>query len=350
MFLCVVAIGGAMKGETIVEADGSIQLAEASDEAAGGEGADWPNAKSSVTELPKAVAPLWDAAALAQVAEESASDQEGEFEGASDAVTPPSDTAGLVQLHEEDNITNASPKALSLSKQCAGNPILLGTGMYGSVYKMKCPKKSTFAVKVFKSTIAFIKNRMSRFPKEVMKSFGDEDDDEINEDAETAFEREVRVQKKAAELGLAPEVYSHEIFRAGEAAVDKALQLVPNVIYGSIFMAIAPGKSLKQVLDGVEHADPAVWMVLNKIATAIKALHHAGLFHGDLSFDNVYIDGDKVTLIDFGKAQETKQETEGVFEIHCKVFFKVIDESLNEIKANAPEHSKCAQLAKGETV
>jgi len=167
--------------------------------------------------------------------------------------------------------------------------------------------------------------------KEEPASFGDDPDCEDVRTVE-AFEREIEVQKVAAENELAPQVKDAEVFQFDgdfqtSIACLKEVKLTEWQNYGVILMDRAEGLPLNEFV--VDHkgcalppkeCPPAFFHIMNKVASTIDSLHKVGIWHGDMTFENVFVkangeNGEKITFIDFGKsvlveggAYETKFE------------------------------------------
>lgn len=74
----------------------------------------------------------------------------------------------------------------------------------------------------------------------------------------------------------------------------------PGLWYrGDILMVRVPGTPLGDQLRA-DRADPATWF---RVGQVVRGLHDAGVFHADLNVDNVLVQGDRISLIDFDRAR-----------------------------------------------
>jgi serine/threonine protein kinase len=109
-----------------------------------------------------------------------------------------------------------------------------------------------------------------------------------------SFEREVALQRVAADAGLAPQVFDNWV--CGR--------------HGFLAMAPAAGIELDKALETLTDAEKRA--VLVTVSKAIGRLHELGIYHGDLHGASIFIDLNagnasptpaQVTIIDFGKSQ-----------------------------------------------
>ncbi len=106
------------------------------------------------------------------------------------------------------------------------------------------------------------------------------------------------------------------------AWLDEARRLArvrhPNVIaihgaetegdYGGIWMDLVEGISLDQLLEDGALAEDASHEIASALASALSAVHEAGLVHGDVKGSNVIVEpGGRVILLDFGAAVDHRQ-------------------------------------------
>ena len=71
---------------------------------------------------------------------------------------------------------------------------------------------------------------------------------------------------------------------------------------GQLIIELLPGEPLIEVLNSTEVSEEDVKSILQRVGGAVRRLHRQALTHGDLSSNNILIDGDHVHLIDFGLA------------------------------------------------
>ncbi|MEM1089694.1 MAG: tetratricopeptide repeat protein [Pseudomonadota bacterium] len=106
------------------------------------------------------------------------------------------------------------------------------------------------------------------------------------------------------------------------AWLDEARRLArvrhPNVIaihgaetegdYGGIWMDLVEGVSLDELLNDGPLAEDASHEIASALASALSAVHEAGLVHGDVKGSNVIVEpGGRVILLDFGAAVDHRQ-------------------------------------------
>ncbi|MEM7705835.1 MAG: tetratricopeptide repeat protein [Pseudomonadota bacterium] len=106
------------------------------------------------------------------------------------------------------------------------------------------------------------------------------------------------------------------------AWLDEARRLArvrhPNVIaihgaetegdYGGIWMDLVEGISLDELLNDGPLAEDASHEIASALASALSAVHEAGLVHGDVKGSNVIVEpGGRVILLDFGAAVDHRQ-------------------------------------------
>ena len=113
-------------------------------------------------------------------------------------------------------------------------------------------------------------------------------------------------------------------FRATETRtwLDEARRLArvrhPNVIgihgaetdgdYGGIWMDLVDGVSLDQLLEDGPLATAPAHEVATSLASALTAVHDAGLVHGDVKGGNVIVEpSGRVILLDFGAAVDLRE-------------------------------------------
>lgn len=71
---------------------------------------------------------------------------------------------------------------------------------------------------------------------------------------------------------------------------------------GQLIIEYLPGRPLIEVLNDEHTTSEDVEQILQRVGASVRHLHREAVTHGDLSTNNILIDGDQVHLIDFGLA------------------------------------------------
>lgn len=107
--------------------------------------------------------------------------------------------------------------------------------------------------------------------------------------------KEMRLQRRFREAGIAPEVYGHRIY-------ERSTSRTPCIGAGGFLMqTVEP--NVRQLFVGPQPADK-IRRFCKGIAKAIGAAAAAGLVHGDLHSGNLAFHDGRVLFIDFGWATE----------------------------------------------
>jgi serine/threonine-protein kinase len=112
---------------------------------------------------------------------------------------------------------------------------------------------------------------------------------------------------------LSEPLFVERVANEGRAAARVCHENVVRVIdHGStsagvpyVAMARVPGVSLLALIqrEGLLSL-PRIRTIVAQVLAGLAAIHRAGLVHADLKSDNLLVDGDQVTIIDFGLARE----------------------------------------------
>lgn len=134
-----------------------------------------------------------------------------------------------------------------------------------------------------------------------------------------ALAREVVVKVLRPEAAARPEARARLFREARALARLSHAQSVVTVhdcveIDGQVCLVMerAPGQPLSRVLDDGPLPAARAQAILHAILGALDAAHAVGLVHRDLKPDNVLVEGDAVTLIDFGIAKDLAPEADDV--------------------------------------
>ncbi|MDB4605049.1 KEOPS complex kinase/ATPase Bud32 [bacterium] len=71
---------------------------------------------------------------------------------------------------------------------------------------------------------------------------------------------------------------------------------------GQLIIEYLQGRPLIEVLNDETTTEEMVELILQRVGASVRRLHREAVTHGDLSTNNILIDGDQVHLIDFGLA------------------------------------------------
>ena len=71
---------------------------------------------------------------------------------------------------------------------------------------------------------------------------------------------------------------------------------------GQLIIEHLPGEPLIEVLNADGADEEAIKNTLKRVGTAVRRLHRQAVTHGDLSSNNILVDGENIHLIDFGLA------------------------------------------------
>ncbi|NCC44028.1 MAG: serine/threonine protein kinase, partial [Clostridia bacterium] len=77
-----------------------------------------------------------------------------------------------------------------------------------------------------------------------------------------------------------------------------------------LVMELVRGDNLKEVLKKIKRpmAEDAVLKIMFPLLYSLRQIHQANIIHRDISPDNILVEGNKVTLIDFGAARIVKDD------------------------------------------
>jgi serine/threonine-protein kinase len=149
-------------------------------------------------------------------------------------------------------------------------------------------------------------------PYELLRVVGRGGMGEVFEARDTEHDRVVALKRLVAEAATDDEYQRRFRREARTAARLRSPHVIPIHSYGEIDgqlfldMRLVEGADLEQILETEGRLTPArAVAIVEQVASALDAAHHAGLIHRDVKPSNVLIDGgvgahDFVYLVDFG--------------------------------------------------
>jgi serine/threonine protein kinase len=173
------------------------------------------------------------------------------------------------------NVSNTYPPLLKCITEKIDKNNFIGSGLYGSVYKISddiAVKFASFAS--FQKEIKSCKNDVAKCVKE-----------------------EVALSRKAGLLGVGPKIYDNFICKVKD-----------DEYYSVIYMELIKGVPLETWLNG-NPSTKEIKIVIDKIRLKKNLLHRNNIFHNDLHDENIMVITDgtlDIRIIDFGMALSSK--------------------------------------------